>query len=175
MKTTYKEVSLFGGAANCDIPRYWVDVALIRDVPSHQEVYADVETEDSVIVEILEYEKIEDRSAGAFFFNDLARADSSVASSIDSSRSLVISSTQLLGSTASTVYVEGVQEKSKSDRSSIAKPVMVFMTVIRAVEYDSDILVTTHSLVDEFGPERARNIHSKIASSLTFTDSALFG
>ena len=132
---------------------------------------------DSVIIEILQHESaIEDAVAGSFFFNDLAAADSATSSSIDPSKSIVDRSSQFLGASATKVYVEGVQLKGKSGRPSLERDhVAVFMTVIRSAMFDADILVTTHSVVDVFGPESCRNIHEKISNSLVFTDPSLFG
>ena len=176
----FKIIDLFGGAATCEIPTTWIDVSHIRTVPSHQEVFVDQSEDknDSVIIEILQHESaIEDAVAGSFFFNDLAAADSATSSSIDPSKSVVDRSSQFLGASATKVYVEGVQQlKGKSGRPSLEPDhVAVFMTVIRSAMFDADVLVTTHSVVDVFGPESCRKIHEKISNSLVFTDPSLFG
>ncbi|KAJ2896720.1 hypothetical protein GGI21_005015, partial [Coemansia aciculifera] len=46
--------SLFGGAMSIDIPERLTDVSNLRQVPDHQEVFADAKTDESVIIEILE-------------------------------------------------------------------------------------------------------------------------
>lgn len=65
---------LFGGAILVELPTEFVDVSNVRDVPDHQEVFANQDTDQSVIIEILEREnsikKPED--CVAYFFNDLA-------------------------------------------------------------------------------------------------------
>ena len=177
----FKKTSLFGQAASCEIPLDWTDVSTLRTVPSHQEVYVDSSEvpglqDSSVIIEILEREKIDDdQTAGTFFFTDLAKADEAVSFSIDAPRSCVLPSVSFLGTSASRVYIEGVQVKGKGSDSCSAKPVAVFMTVLRAKDYDTDILVTTHGAVDEFGSDYIRQVHKKISESLVFIDPTLFG
>ncbi|KAI8055162.1 hypothetical protein BDF22DRAFT_654081 [Syncephalis plumigaleata] len=46
--------NLFGGAIHAAIPKQFIDVSEIREVPDNQEVFADNETEESIIVELLE-------------------------------------------------------------------------------------------------------------------------
>ena len=172
----FKKTSLFGQAASCEVPLDWTDVSTLRTVPSHQEVYVDSSEQDSsVIIEILEREKIDDQTAGTFFFTDLAKADEAVSFSIDAPRSCVLPSVSFLGTSASRVYIEGVQVKGKGSDNRSAKPVAVFMTVLRAKDYDADILVTTHGAVDEFGSDCIRQVHKKISESLVFIDPTLFG
>jgi len=77
-----------------DIPQSWRDVSAIRQVPDHQEVFqdfVDVEkklnlsdespykgTGGCIVIEILERQhNVSDNDAAAYFFNDLAQANSS--------------------------------------------------------------------------------------------------
>jgi len=47
-------VALYGGALHVDVPASYVDVSALREVPDHQEVYADAAATDAcVIVELL--------------------------------------------------------------------------------------------------------------------------
>lgn len=176
----FKKISLFGQAASCEVPIDWTDVSTLRTVPSHQEVYVDSSDvpgmqDSSVIIEILEREKIDDQAAGTFFFTDLAKADDAVSFSIDAPRSCILASVPFLGTSASRVHIEGVQVKGKGSDGRSATAVAVFMTVLRAKDYDADILVTTHGAVDEFGSDSLRQVHKKISESLVFIDPTLFG
>ena len=175
MSLEYKHVVLFGGAASCDVPADWVDASAYRDVPSHQEVFVHKHAtrEQSVIVEILQFESaVVDSLAGAFFFDDLATADAA-ASSTKSKGSM--GEAMFLGTKATRVDVEGIQVKAKLGPTAPAQPVAVFMTAFRVPAFDADILVTTHYLVDEFGRDGIRDIHMHIARSLEFSDPTLFG
>ncbi|CAG8467273.1 7722_t:CDS:2 [Acaulospora colombiana] len=46
---------LFGGAIATFIPENFVDISDVRDVPDNQEVFVNVETDQSIIVEILQH------------------------------------------------------------------------------------------------------------------------
>lgn len=48
------KAKLYGGAIECNIPAGFDDVSKFRVVPDHQEVYANAETDQSIIVEINE-------------------------------------------------------------------------------------------------------------------------
>ncbi|KAJ2836175.1 hypothetical protein FBU31_001440 [Coemansia sp. 'formosensis'] len=45
---------LFGGAMSMAIPDGMTDISVLRQVPDHQEVFANAQTDSSIIVEILE-------------------------------------------------------------------------------------------------------------------------
>lgn len=67
-------VSLFGGAMSCAIPDSMTDISTFRQVPDHQEVYADEETGATLIVELLSRQPhVSDDHAPSFYFNDLAQ------------------------------------------------------------------------------------------------------
>ncbi|MEE6520759.1 hypothetical protein FKM82_018698 [Ascaphus truei] len=46
---------LFGGALSAILPPSFRDVSALREVPDNQEVFAHVSTDQSIIVELLEY------------------------------------------------------------------------------------------------------------------------
>ena len=76
---------LFGGAVGCAIPDNFMDVSGFRQVPDNQEVYADPQSDHSVIVEILEYvssEQLAGMAPARYFFNDIAEANGAVAGSV---------------------------------------------------------------------------------------------
>lgn len=68
---------LFGGAIEIDLQKSFVDVSNVRQVPDHQEVFIDQDSECSFIVELLEFETSleSDTSAIKHYFNDLAEAN----------------------------------------------------------------------------------------------------
>ena len=172
MAGQYKDVPLFGGAAHCNVPSVWIDASLLRDIPSHQEVYVHKEGGESVIIEILQHEEsVSDEAAGEFFFKDLADADAAVSWQLDSASS--VQPCSFLGAPGTRIDVSGVQVKGKSGPHAVAAPVGVFMTVFRSPQFQSDILVTCHfdNPTDE---SHNRTVAQTIADSLQFTDAALF-
>ena len=75
---------LFGGAIVMGVPRRFADVSGIRQVPDTQEVFVCQETDQSVIVEVLELsEEADVAHAAQFHFNVLAEDNSSSQSSIE--------------------------------------------------------------------------------------------
>lgn len=63
---------LFGGALSVTIPARLDDISQFRQVPDTQEVFADANTDQSVVVELLEPCEAEDGDAAKFHFNSLA-------------------------------------------------------------------------------------------------------
>ncbi len=169
-----KEVALYGGAAKCMMPSDWVDASSFRDVPDHQEVYMHptAKGEQSVIIEILQYDdKLPDDKAAEYYFNDLANADGAPSVEIDANRTKT-SMVEMFGVPVTRGDISGVHMKAKLGPSSPTSPVMVLMSVIRAVNIGSDILVTCHSF-PEFLSE-IRDVHDSIIDSLRFVDKRLF-
>ncbi|KAG5478975.1 hypothetical protein CUR178_05557 [Leishmania enriettii] len=69
-----RTVDLYGGAMRICLPQTMTDVSAFRQVPDNQEVYADVDTGASVIVELLRRQaSVGNAEAGVFFFHDLAK------------------------------------------------------------------------------------------------------
>ena len=169
-----KEVMLYGGAAKCAVPSDWIDAASFRDVPDHQEVYMHptAEGEQSVIIEILQYEEtVTDENAAAYYFNDLANADGASSAELDQTQSNV-SKVDIFGSEVIRIDFAGVQMKAKLGPTSPTMPVHVLMSVIRAVNIHSDILITCHAF-PEFSAN-IRSVHKAIVDSLRFVDKSLF-
>ena len=55
---------LFGGAFACNVPPYFKDASEIRDIPDNQEVFVHESEDDSLMVDILEYQgQVNDRDA----------------------------------------------------------------------------------------------------------------
>lgn len=162
----FKQVPLFGGAAGCELPINWVDASNVRQVPDNQEVYLDTESEQSVIIEILEFQaEVSDEKACEFFFADLANADG--AESVQLERFSEISEKQILATRAKSMTVEGLQTKGKSGQPAVA--VFVAMGVLRLFDLSADILVTLHAET-----EASASIHRRIFHSITFHDRYLF-
>ena len=64
---------LFGGAMTLMLPETFEDVSVLREVPDHQEVFVDRDSEVSLIVELLEYDgAVTGEDAAQYYFKDLA-------------------------------------------------------------------------------------------------------
>ncbi|GBG74247.1 hypothetical protein CBR_g17957 [Chara braunii] len=81
--------ALFGGAIEMAIPNRFTDVSELREVPDHQEVYGDMNRDESIIVEILEMKSdVEDANAAAWFLDDLASVQCAGSLELESKREL---------------------------------------------------------------------------------------
>ena len=76
MAASAKQVALYGGALGAALPATFVDVSQLRQVPDHQEVWADAASGASAVVEIVEAQgDVADAAAARYFWEDLAEAN----------------------------------------------------------------------------------------------------
>lgn len=71
-----QNVPLWGGALSIRMPPRFKDISKFRQVPDTQEVFVDEQTDQSVILELLEYRHdVADNKSAKFFFQDLMQAN----------------------------------------------------------------------------------------------------
>ncbi|XP_054592287.1 ran guanine nucleotide release factor isoform X2 [Nothobranchius furzeri] len=64
---------LFGGALSAVIPPLATDISELREIPDNQEVFAHPHTDQSLIVELVEYQaQVTDQNAARYHFEDIA-------------------------------------------------------------------------------------------------------
>ncbi|XP_033026350.1 ran guanine nucleotide release factor [Lacerta agilis] len=69
---------LFGGAFSAFLPPGSLDISEMRQVPDNQEVFVHPSTDQSVIVELLEYQAdVPDENAARYHFEDISGASAS--------------------------------------------------------------------------------------------------
>lgn len=57
---------LFGGAITTSIPSTFIDASTLREIPDNQEVFVDTDTDQSIIIELLQMEsEVVDSEIGA--------------------------------------------------------------------------------------------------------------
>ncbi|KAG0069148.1 hypothetical protein BGZ89_003438 [Linnemannia elongata] len=83
---TVNQQELYGGAITINLPSKFGTISHVREVPDHQEVFVNVDEDQSVIVEILELAaEASDDNCAAFHFQQLAEDnDAEDASTIQS-------------------------------------------------------------------------------------------
>ncbi|OMH78409.1 Ran guanine nucleotide release factor, partial [Zancudomyces culisetae] len=69
MNVTHK---LYGGYMSISIPNTLLDASQIRQIPDNQEVFLNPENDESLIVEILEYQDVPNSEALRVHFDNLA-------------------------------------------------------------------------------------------------------
>jgi hypothetical protein len=76
-----KPAQLYGGAITTALPSRFVDVSQMRQVPDHQEVYVDMNSDQSIIFELLSMDDVANDRAAQHHWNDLAQANDAETSS----------------------------------------------------------------------------------------------
>jgi len=132
---------LFGGAAECDVPTAYVDVSQIRQVPDNQEVFADLKTDDSLIIELLE-------AIPQFSHLDIIKAHFEEISEQNDAKSMSISLMRQLDPDA-TPNIHDIECYVLSGRQMVAKRyermervLCLTLGVIRIPQCKTDVLIT---------------------------------
>lgn len=77
-------MELYGGHFAARVPVSFIDISTVRQVPNHQEFYADTSSGFNVIFEINEMQKVENSKCIEYFFNDLAKGNDAKATRVHS-------------------------------------------------------------------------------------------
>ncbi|KAF9094233.1 hypothetical protein BGX29_004838 [Mortierella sp. GBA35] len=87
---TVHQQELYGGAITMNLPNKFGNISHVREVPDHQEVFVNVDEDQSVIVEILELAaEATDEACAAFHFQQLAEDNDAEDSSVIQSVSVI--------------------------------------------------------------------------------------
>ncbi|KAF9912104.1 hypothetical protein EC991_001050 [Linnemannia zychae] len=87
---TVNQQELYGGAITINLPSKFGNISHVREVPDHQEVFVNVDEDQSVIVEILELAaEATDENCAAFHFQQLAEDNDAEDASVIQSVSLL--------------------------------------------------------------------------------------
>mmetsp|Transcript_24168 Transcript_24168/g.58414 ORF Transcript_24168/g.58414 Transcript_24168/m.58414 type:complete len:190 (-) Transcript_24168:84-653(-) len=132
-------VGLYGETFSTLMPKGMKDMSEVRQVPNHQEFYADVESKMSVITEINEYQsKVEDSKAAAFFFENMAKDTDAKSIHVSSQGNLEIP--ELKDFSTSYIIGEHVVNQRIDNRGPVER-VRVHIAVIRLKNVTSDMLL----------------------------------
>ncbi|PFH33783.1 Ran-interacting Mog1 protein [Besnoitia besnoiti] len=134
-------VPLFGGAMTCHLPETFKDVSSIRQVPDNQEVFMDMSSERSLVIEVVEYqETVSDADAARFFFCDLAKENGSTDAQLVSSSMWKASARIPVSEKHAVILTKGVQQLQRDN----AKQVPVQMVIIRIPDHNAEILISLY-------------------------------
>ncbi|TYZ64718.1 hypothetical protein PybrP1_002531 [[Pythium] brassicae (nom. inval.)] len=168
---------LFGGAISCSIPGSFADVSEFRQVPDNQEVFADAQSDQCVIMELLQRETgVRDEDSARFFFNEVASANGCAPADVEERHAELLSAAAapLLGTdnradAAVVSVVVGDQRVAKFREGDGAKNVVrVFLANIRLPSAATDVVLTV-SVPLQINPA------SSSARSFQFDNSAEVG
>ncbi|XP_012690281.1 ran guanine nucleotide release factor [Clupea harengus] len=135
---------LFGGALSATIPPSAQDISELREIPDNQEVFAHRDTDQSIIVEMLEYQShVEDEDAAKYHFEDVAGSNKASEPGTSEVRSIqCVPKTELsLGQCSSAWLLTGAQLVSKFNEEA-KNTVNIHMCLFRLPQFSTDILVT---------------------------------
>ncbi|XP_077326797.1 ran guanine nucleotide release factor [Lithobates pipiens] len=136
------ESPLFGGAFSALLPPSIQDVSDLREIPDNQEVFANQHTDQSIIVELLEYQGgMTDPEAARYHFEDVATSnDAQEKAEIISVEPLPLAQLSL-SSCSSAWALTGHQLVSKFNEQA-QNTVTIHMALFRMPQYSTDLLVT---------------------------------
>jgi hypothetical protein len=137
-------LGLFGGALTLELPASFMDISAIRQVPDHQEVFMDKDSDISFIIELLGGDSsVPDAEAAAYYFNDLAECNEAASATIAEQRILPLGAVapSLAGVHHSACALSGTQV-ARNSRSGAATldTVFVLMVVLRLPSVGTDCL-----------------------------------
>ncbi|CAB4384803.1 unnamed protein product [Rhizophagus irregularis] len=137
---------LFGGSISMYIPPSFEDISNVRNVPDNQEVFADVNTDQSIIVEILEFVKqVANEDAAKYHFDSIASDnDAENFNTIHQITQLTSQEIPNLPSDTPMYFCTGQQSVAKFNEKdpSARNLVNIYMALFRFPNYDTDIVIT---------------------------------
>ncbi|KAL4659906.1 ran guanine nucleotide release factor isoform X3 [Arapaima gigas] len=140
---------LFGGALCAVIPPGACDVSQLREIPDNQEVFAHSNTDQSLIVELLEYQgHVKDSTAARYHFEDVASSNEAVGPGAAQVKGVTpLPREQLAIQECSSAWLlSGTQLVSKF--SEEAKNTLdIHLGLFRLPQFSTDILVTFNNPV----------------------------
>ena len=135
--------SLYGGAITCLLPTPRVDISELRQVPDNQEVFTHPHTDQSVIVELLEYQNVASGlEAARLHYLDISQANNST-DTVILSHEVIDTNNTAMEKCISCHYLTGTQKIAKFNESvEESNLVRVQLVLYRLQEYGTDLVVT---------------------------------
>ncbi|XP_069799468.1 ran guanine nucleotide release factor [Dendropsophus ebraccatus] len=133
---------LFGGAFSAVLPPGVHDVSDLREIPDNQEVFVHTNTDQSIIVELLEYQEgVSDPNAARCHFEDVAASnDAQGRAEVVNVEPLPLAQLSLTGC-SSAWALTGHQLVSKFNEQA-QNTVTIHMALFRMQQHATDLLVT---------------------------------
>ncbi|XP_073333213.1 ran guanine nucleotide release factor [Pagrus major] len=180
---------LFGGALSAVLPHSTTDISELREIPDNQEVFAHAHTDQSLIVELVEYQaQVADQDAARYHFEDIAGSNKALepgAFEVTSVASL--SKSELSLSDCSSAWMlTGTQCVSKFNEEA-RNTVTLHLGLFRLPQFSTDILITFNdpqSISPDSSSAASAGTHREpwsvqdfqhLLQTLTLHDSGLFG
>lgn len=161
----------------CQLPDTFKDVSTIRQVPDNQEVFMDMSSERSVVIEIVEYqENVSDGDASRFFFCDLAKENGATDAQLSSSFIWKDEPRIPISERHVVIVAKGVQQL----RQDGTKRVPVEMAIIRVPGHNAEILISLYGEPSDGEPDASKVdaedsvVFEQLIGAFVITDYSLF-
>ena len=150
---------LFGGAIVADVPERFIDVSNFRVVPDNQELMCDIDTDQSIIVELLSLvSDVPADKAAEFHFEELAAVNEAHLFEKLQVREIANEELPHLTRTVHKYFIFGRQQIAKFNEEA-KNVVNIYMAVIRIPSVTTDILITLNEPVQiDQASSSAKNI-----------------
>ncbi|OMJ25216.1 putative ran guanine nucleotide release factor [Smittium culicis] len=169
------ERPLFGGAITATLPKdQFMDVSEFRQVPDNQEVFVHSESEDSFIIEILEFIDAPDDQALRAHYEELSQDNGSTDTKIINE--IQLDNIPGIDKRHAAYCLVGQQKAAKfnKDSNSDFSTLTLIMVLIRLYDVNTDLLITVNypNLSSPLDQRLASVI--QIVNSIRITDWSLF-
>lgn len=135
---------LFGGALSAVLPHSATDTSELREIPDNQEVFVHAHTDQSLIVELVEYQaQVADQDAARYHFEDIAGSNKALepgAFEVAGVASLPKSELSL-SDCRSAWMLTGTQCVSKFNEEA-RNTVTLHLGLFRLPQFSTDVLIT---------------------------------
>lgn len=135
---------LFGGALSALIPYNVTDISELREIPDNQEVFAHPHTDQSLIVELLEYQgQVADQDAARYHFEDIAGSNKAQEpGALEVSNVVALPKAEVSLSECSSAWMlKGTQCVAKFNEEA-RNTVTIHLGLFRLPLFSTDILIT---------------------------------
>ncbi|KAM8974705.1 ran guanine nucleotide release factor [Pelodytes ibericus] len=142
MEASAAKHALFGGAFSGVLPPLFRDVSDLREIPDNQEVFVHTCTDQSIIIELLEYQEgMSDPDAARYHFEDVASSNGAQGRSEMLNVEPLPLAQLSLTSCASAWLLTGLQQVAKFNEQAL-NTVSVHLALLRLPQHSTDLLVT---------------------------------
>ncbi|XP_062844732.1 ran guanine nucleotide release factor [Trichomycterus rosablanca] len=132
---------LFGGAMSAVLPPNTTDISELREIPDNQEVFAHTNTDQSFIIELLEYQShVQDSQAARYHYEDVASGNKAGRTEVKEVQCVPLSHLSL-SECSSAWSLSGVQLISKFNEQA-ENVVNIHLCLFRLPQFTTDILIT---------------------------------
>nr|XP_020459165.1 ran guanine nucleotide release factor [Monopterus albus] len=180
---------LFGGALSAVVPHSATDISDLREIPDNQEVFAHAHTDQSLIVELVEYQgHVADQDAARYHFEDIASSNKAlVQGAFDVTSVVALPKFDLCLSECSSAWMlTGTQCVSKFNEEA-TNTVSLLLGLFRLPQFSTDVLITFNdpqSISPDSSSAAAEGAHTNpwtmqdfehLLQTLTLHNPGLFG